>query len=104
MLTFVISFSHQLYPFIWGMPRKVLKSHNRQVEDSGGSKPYQRVDTLTWSEAEKKHGKTIKIKSFPAEHKVKVFRVVLSTQRTDYVVTNEMEQNNTEVVHDLCGF
>ena len=62
---------------------------NRQVDDSGGSKPYQRVDTLTWTEAEKQHGKTIKIKGFPAEHKVKVFRVVLSTQRTDYVVTNE---------------
>jgi hypothetical protein len=25
-------------------------------------------------------------------------------QRTDYVVRNEMEQNNTEVVNDLCGF
>jgi hypothetical protein len=77
---------------------------NRQVDDSGGVKPYQRVDALTWSETEKQQGKTIKIKGFPAEHKVKVFRVVLSTQRTDYVVTNEMEQNNTEVVHDLCGF
>jgi hypothetical protein len=51
---------------------------NRQVDDSGGSKPYQRVDALTWSETEKQQGKTIKIKSFPAEHKVKVFRVVLS--------------------------
>jgi hypothetical protein len=33
-----------------------------------------------------------------------LFRVVLSTQRTDYVVTNEMAQNKVEVVHDLCGF
>ena len=46
----------------------------------------------------------IKIKGFPAEHKVKVFRVVLSTQRTDYVVTNEMAQDNVEVVQDVCGF
>jgi hypothetical protein len=43
-------------------------------------------------------------KGFPAGHKVKVFRVVLSTQRTDYVVTNEMEQDNAEVVHTVCGF
>ncbi len=35
---------------------------------------------------------------------VKVFRVVLSTQRTDYVVTNEMVQDNQEVVQDVCGF
>jgi len=29
---------------------------------------------------------------------------VLSTQRTDYIVTNEMEQDNVEVVRDVCGF
>jgi len=77
---------------------------NRQVDDSGGSKPYQRVDRLSWTKEEEQHGKVIKIKSFPADHKVKVFRVVLSTKRTDDVVTNEMAQDNVEVVHDLCGF
>ena len=78
---------------------------NRQVDDSGGSKPYQRVDSLDVDRRQKSNmARLIKIKGFPAEHKVKVFRVVLSTQRTDYVVTNEMEQDNTEVVHDLCGF
>jgi hypothetical protein len=77
---------------------------NRQVDDSGGSQPYRRVDSLEWTEAEQEHGKVIKIKGFPAEHKVKVFRVVLSTQRTDYVVTNEMAQDNTQVVHAVCGF
>ena len=77
---------------------------NRQVDDSGGSKPYQRVDHLEWTKAEQQRGKVIKIKGFPAEHKVEVFRVVLSTQRTDYVVTNEMAQDNVEVVRDVCGF
>jgi len=48
------------------------------VDDSRCEKPYQRVDSLTWNEVEKQHGKIIKIKGFPAEHKVKVFRVVLS--------------------------
>ena len=77
---------------------------NRQVDDSGGTNPYQSVDSLDWTATEKQHGKVIKIKGFPAEHKVKVFRVVLSTQRTDYVVTNEMPQDNVEVVRDVCGF
>jgi hypothetical protein len=77
---------------------------NRQVDDSGGLNPYQRVDSLQWTKEEKQKGKAIKIKGFPAKHKVKVFRVVLSTQRTDYVVTNEMAQDNVEVVLDLCGF
>ncbi len=59
---------------------------NRPVDDSEGSKPYQRADSLAWTEIERFHGQIIKIKGFPAQHKVKVFRVVLSTQRTDYVV------------------
>ena len=80
-----------------------LKDH-RQVDDSGGSQPYQRVDGLTWTETEKQHGKTINIKGFPADHKVNVFRVVLSTQRTDYVVTNEFAQDRPEVVQEVCGF
>jgi len=77
---------------------------NRQVDDSGGTQPYQRVDGLRWSDAEKQHGKVIKLKGFPRDHKVKLSRVVLSTQRTDYIVTNEMAQNNVKVVQDVCGF
>lgn len=77
---------------------------NRQVDGSGGTQPYRRIDSLEWSESELQQGKLIKIKGFPADHKVKVFRVVLSTERTDYVVTNEITQDNLEVVQDVCGF
>jgi hypothetical protein len=77
---------------------------NRQVDDSGGTQPYQRVDTLAWTEAEKQHGKLVKMKGFPGKHKVKLFRVVLSTKRTDYVVTNDMAQDNTQAVQEVCGF
>jgi hypothetical protein len=77
---------------------------NRQVDDSGGARPYQRVDNLSWTKNEEQHGKQVKIKGFPGVYKVKLFRVVLSTQRTDYIVTNEMEQDNVEVVQDVCGF
>ena len=77
---------------------------NRLVDDSGGTKPYQRVDRLSWTTTEEQHGKPIKIKGFPGSHKVKLFRVVLSTQRTDYIVTNEMEQDHVEVVQTVCGF
>jgi hypothetical protein len=77
---------------------------NRQVDDSGGSLPYRRVDSLEWSEAEKQHGKTIKLKGLPSNHKVKLFRVELSTKRTDYVVTNNMAQDDTQAVQEVCGF
>lgn len=56
---------------------------NRQVDDSGGDKPYQRVDSLSWSETELERGKVIKIKGFPKNHRVQCFRVEVSTHRTD---------------------
>ena len=77
---------------------------NRQVDDSGGVQPSGRVDSLRWNEAEKQTGKLIKIKGFPGNHKVKLFRVVLSTKRTDYIVTNDMAQDDTQAVQEVCGF
>lgn len=76
---------------------------NRQVDDSGAVLPYRRVDGLQWSDTEKAHGKIVKLKGFPKDHKVKLFRVVLSTQRTDYVVTNDFAQDNTQAVQEVCS-
>jgi hypothetical protein len=78
--------------------------NNRQVDESIGLKSYQRVDSLEWDNQELNQGKTIKIKGFPKEHKVKLFRVEVSTHRTDYVVTNDYTQNSTEATHQTCGF
>jgi hypothetical protein len=77
---------------------------NRQVDDSGGTQPYQRVDTLLWMEYELQHGKKIKIKGFPKEHKVQCFRVAVSTHRTDWIVTNDPAQDSTEATQEVCGF
>jgi hypothetical protein len=76
---------------------------NRQVDDSGGTQPYRRVDSLTWSEGEQQQGKWVKLKGFPQAYKVKLFRVVLSPQRTDYVVTNDLAQNDVQAVQQVCG-
>ena len=79
-----------------------LKS-NRQVDDSGGSAPYRRVDSLTWEDAQTGHGKIIKIKGFPMNHKVKLFRVEVSTHRTDWVVTNDLSQDSSQATQEACG-
>jgi hypothetical protein len=79
-----------------------LKS-NRQVDDSGAELAYRRVDELTWSSLERLQGKTIKIKGFPKNHKVKLFRVEVSTNRTDWVVSNDLDQNSTLDVQDACA-
>ena len=79
-----------------------LKS-NRQVDDSGGEQPYQRVDSLTWGDQDLTHGKTIKIKDFPKDVKVKLFRVMVSIHRTDYVVTNDLTQDSLDATQQVCG-
>jgi Transposase DDE domain len=77
---------------------------NRQVDDSSGQQPYQRVDALSWTAVELAHGKRIKIKGFPKEHKVQLCRVVVSPHRTDDVVTNDLSQESTEATQKACGF
>ena len=78
-----------------------LKS-NRLVDDSNGSKPYQRIDTLQWTAPEETLGKRVKLNKFPKNHKVKVFRVVFS-RRTDYVTTNNLSQSDVSVVREVCN-
>lgn len=76
---------------------------NRQVDDSGGEAPYRRVDELAWTHHEWAHGKLIKIKGFPRDYKVKLFRVAASTHRTDWVVTNDLAQDSDTAVQEVCG-
>lgn len=76
---------------------------NRQVDDSGGADGYQRVDSLSWTESEVQHGKTLHLKDFPKGHQVKLFRLALSTKRTDYIATNDMAQDSTQDTQEVCG-
>jgi len=79
-----------------------LKS-NRQVDDSGSEHPYQRVDRLDWSQEELKRGKLIKIKGFPKEHKVKLFRVVVHSRRTEWIVTNDLSPDSAHEARKVRG-
>ncbi len=75
-----------------------LKS-NRLADDSGGEQPYRRIEKLDWSEAELVGGKLVKVRGFPGEFKVKLFRVEVSysrTHRTEWVVTNDLSQSSTQ--------
>lgn len=74
-----------------------LKS-NRLVDDSNGQQPYQRIERLIWTEQERQTGKSIKIKGFPKDHKVQLFRVASATGRTEQVATNDLAQQDTGVI------
>lgn len=76
---------------------------NRLVDDSAGAAAYRQIDLLCWNEREISHGKIIKIKGFPKEHKVKLFRVEVSTHRTDFVVTNDFSQDLTLGAQQACA-
>jgi hypothetical protein len=83
---------------IYYCPLKV----NRLVDDTGGVEKYKRIDQLEWSASEGQHGKLIKVRGFPKDKKVKLFRVTVPTGRTDYVATNNLSQASTDVVQQGC--
>lgn len=76
---------------------------NRLVDDSGGKEKYKPIENLCWTDTELSCGKIIKINEFPKDHKVKLFRVTVSTNRIEHVVTNDMTQNSTEATQEECG-
>ena len=78
-----------------------LKNH-RLVDDTGGREKYKQIKTLSWSKIELKRGKIIKIKTFPQDKKVKLFRVSISTDRTEYIATNDLTQDSTDAVQQVC--
>jgi hypothetical protein len=53
-----------------------------------------------WSDTELASGKTVHVKRFPKGHQLKLFRLVLSTQLTDCVVTNDHSQDSTDATRE----
>ena len=80
-----------------------LKS-NRQINESGQKGDYHRVDSLSWTPGEQHQGKTVHLKGFPKGHQVNLFRLLLSAERTDYVVTNDRSQHSTQAVQQVSGY
>ena len=88
----------------WGKIYYCPLKRNRLVDDTGGLQTYKKVETLQWNEHEQEQGKVIKIKKFPARKKVKLFRVTISTNRTEYLATNDLNQDSTKDVKDYCSW
>jgi hypothetical protein len=77
---------------------------NRLVDDTEGKEDYKSVESLSWTLTELQSGKTIKIKTFPKFKKVKLFRVIVSPNKTEYVATNDLTQASTDDVQKVCVF
>lgn len=76
---------------------------NRKADDSSGQEAYRPAGELQWDEQELAQGKLVKLHKFPLDVKVKLFRVEVSTHRTDYIVTNDTEQNDVEAVKETSS-
>jgi hypothetical protein len=76
---------------------------NRNADDTEGQQPHRAIETLSWSEAEQRHGKRVHLKDFPRGHRVKLFRLVPSTGRTEFVATNDLTQDSAEATRQTCG-
>lgn len=79
-----------------------LKS-NRLVDDSGRRYGYRCVDTLEWDEAALEKGKVVKVRGFPAEHRLKLFRIAVSTHHTEWIVTNDLTQDSSQASRTTCS-
>ena len=76
---------------------------NRLVDDTGGIEKYKSIEKSNWQQFDEQSGKIIKIKNFPKDKKVKLFRVTVSTNRTEYVATNDLTQQSTPDVKTVCA-
>ncbi|NEP85101.1 MAG: transposase, partial [Okeania sp. SIO3B3] len=56
------------------------------------------MEELTWNKLELLSGKIIKIKGFPKDKKVKLFWGTVSTNRTEYIATNDLGYQSTDDV------
>ncbi len=73
--------------------------NNRQVTENPDAL-YCRVDSLAWTDEELQTGKMVHLKKFPKGHQVKLFRIVVSTHRTEYMITNDHSQDSADATRD----
>jgi hypothetical protein len=76
---------------------------NRLVRPPDSSQHYEAVTQLQWSEEELALGKRIRLRGMPADFYMKLFRVPVSTHRTDYVATNDSSQHCRHDTQKVCA-
>lgn len=81
---------------IYYAPLKV----NRNVTRANSGEKYKHVSSLDIDDSEKKNGVLIHIKGFPKDMDVTLFQFPISTNRVDYIVTNDKSQKDSQTVQN----
>lgn len=76
---------------------------NRLVHETRGQEPYRAVERLGWTADEERTGKLAKVKGFAQATYLKLFPVVVSPDRTHYIVTNDVTQADTDEAQKQSG-
>jgi hypothetical protein len=76
---------------------------NRTARTIEEDAKYTKITEIKFNEADLSQGKLIQLKGMPKEIPMKVFSVSISTNRTDYVVTNDNAQNCSDDTKSICA-
>lgn len=98
--------THQMMLTIdtWGKLFYCPIKKNRLVRDVQDGYHHIPVDQLPWNKESLSKGRTIHLNKFPDNFHVQLFRITVSTHRTDFVVTNDNTQPTSEVVQQVYKF
>ena len=77
---------------------------NRNVTKTSSPATYQAVSKLEFSNEELAEGVEIHIKGFAKDKHVTLFKLTVSTNRVNYIVTNDKSQKSSKAVQDASGF
>lgn len=78
--------------------------NNRLADDSEGTDKYKSVKNIVFGAAALRHGKVVKLKSYPSDHPVKLFRIIGANRMVDHVATNQIKENAVEKALLMGGF
>jgi hypothetical protein len=76
---------------------------NRLVCDEPETKEHHPLCQLRWTDAQAQQGKRVHLHNFPRGFYLSLFRLALSTERTEYVVTNATTQLTTTDAQKACA-
>lgn len=76
---------------------------NRLVNSSGQVGANQPVAQLEWSAGAAATGQVVHLKGFAKDKLVRLFRIPVSTHRTDWIVTNDLAQDSAQVTQEVSA-
>ena len=76
---------------------------NRLARTLDSTDVYQHVSLLSWDKQSKQSGRLVQLKNMPKEIPLKLFSISVSSNRIDWVVTNDTHQSCADDTKKVCA-